>query len=478
MNDKLLSSMKRAIGGKLFFFLVQFITLMIFARIFTPEEFGIIASIQVFIIFFQLLAEVGITPAIVNEKKILNSHRDGIYTFSFLLGVLLALSFYTFSKYLTDWYDYDYDRISIVISLSIFFSSICVVPISSLIKDSKFIDIAKIDVTAELIAFIFVLIFFYRGEGVFSLAIKPLAQSFFRYFGYLKLSKATNLGRPNFGKEVQHIYGIARFALYQFLFNIINFFSRNLDTILIAKYFGSQSIGIYDKSYQLMRYPLMLTTFSINPAIQSVLTNYQGNSKYLISQHQVLTDKLMFFGILAGFFINLNGESITYTIFGKQWGEVIPLISIFSWSIPAQAVLATSGAFFQVQNKPNILALAGFVSAFFTVGAVILGVLYSNLSGIALLITLSFYINYIIVYKLMFVTCFRSKSKIFFMAQFKSILKSIPPILIYSLLRETVSYNEPYPIVELIIEVTLAITALFLNILLLRKFNNAKKKSF
>ncbi|TOD51621.1 hypothetical protein CGJ61_24420, partial [Vibrio parahaemolyticus] len=62
------------------------------------------------------------------------------------------------------------------------------------------------------------------------------------------LSNKTTLGRCKFGSEIRHFLKIAKFAGYQFAFNLINYFSRNLDTILIAKYFGVVSLGVYDKA--------------------------------------------------------------------------------------------------------------------------------------------------------------------------------------------------------------------------------------
>jgi PST family polysaccharide transporter len=39
-------------------------------------------------------------------------------------------------------------------------------------------------------------------------------------------------------------------------FNIINYFSRNLDNILIGKFAGADALGIYGRAYQLMLFPI------------------------------------------------------------------------------------------------------------------------------------------------------------------------------------------------------------------------------
>lgn len=39
---------------------------------------------------------------------------------------------------------------------------------------------------------------------------------------------------------------IFSYSAYQFLFNVINYFSRNLDKLLIGKYMGMSDLGYYE----------------------------------------------------------------------------------------------------------------------------------------------------------------------------------------------------------------------------------------
>lgn len=76
-------------------------------------------------------------------------------------------------------------------------------------------------------------------------------------------------------------------------FSFINFFTRNLDSILIGKYFGMQSLGLYDRAYQLMRYPLQLVTFALVPAIQPNVVELESRSE-VVKVHNWLIEILSF----------------------------------------------------------------------------------------------------------------------------------------------------------------------------------------
>lgn len=88
----------------------------------------------------------------------------------------------------------------------------------------------------------------------------------------------------NKGYSYSSIKKIQNYSSFQFLFNFINYFTRNLDNILIGKFLGASTLGYYDKSYKLMLYPVQNLTNVITPVLHPVLSEYQ-NQKDIIMKH-------------------------------------------------------------------------------------------------------------------------------------------------------------------------------------------------
>ncbi|EMN6211640.1 oligosaccharide flippase family protein [Vibrio vulnificus] len=436
MSRKLNSAILKSVSGRLLTYVVQFGSLAIYARLFSPEEFGVIASVQVFVIFFQMLADVGIGPAIINEDKFSDKQRDGVFSVTAILGCFLALLFFLFSYALNTFYGgYEYQKIAVFVSVSIFFSSLNVVPMTAMNKDAKFMHIALVDIVAECLSISVVCLLYLQGYGIIALAARPMVQSISRFIGVWVISNETDLGRPILGKELHHIKSILAFSSYQFGFNFINYFSRNLDNILIAKYFGMASVGIYEKSYQLMRYPLMVTTFAMTPAIQPILTKFRYNKEKVIGEHNRLTGRLLAISLPISAFIYLNSNSIILILFGKQWLSIEVLIKVFVFMIPIQAVLSTSGTFFQVMNKPRLLFVSGVISAIFNVIAIISGVILGEIKYVAFALVISFSVNFIQAYFILFKYCFIDSPKEFYLHQLKVLITFSGPIALYWLVK-------------------------------------------
>ena len=402
-DKKLVKSILHSMTGRYLVYSVQLISMMVLARVFTPETFGLFAVIQVFSFFFALISEMGFGPALVNEKSISNDMRDGIYSFTWILGVSISIIFFVASPLISWFYDNEiYNILVIPVAISIIFNTAIIVPLASYHRESKFIAIARYEAFAEIISIILVLISLNFLDPIWSLSLKPLTISFFKFLFILFGSKQTEVGKPSFGKKIGYIKTILAFSKYQGAFNFLNYFSRNLDNILVGKFFGTVSLGIYDKAYQLMKYPLMLLTFAMSPAIQPVMKEVKGNALEFERLHNKFTLYMSIVGFFAGFSVCFFSEFIVLILLGDQWLDVIPLLQILSISIPVQIVMSSSGGFYQAAGRADLLFLCGAFSFIINVIAISFGIYLSNLEMLCWLLLLAFLISFMQCYWVMF----------------------------------------------------------------------------
>lgn len=424
MTQKIvLKSLYVAVGksmiGRYAVYAIQFISILILARLFSPKQFGIVASVQVFFVFFQLIAEIGIGPALINLKSLLHRDRNGIFSFTLLVGVGLALIFALLAPSFETFYRID--RISEVVpyvAASIFFSASAIVPTASLQRDQHFFRLAHAGLIAELGSVMSVIVLFHYINPLHALASKALISSALRFMSCYWFSRKTEFGMAVPGKNILAIKPILSFSLYQFGFNFINYFSRNLDNILVARQMGAGMLGVYDKAYQLMRYPLMLLTFAMTPAIQPVISKHVGDKLMVEAVHRDFTFKLAILGLLAGAVIAFLSDFIVMLFLGPQWKSVAPIIHVLAYSIPVQVVLSTSGSFFQAMNRADLLFLSGILSAIVMVTAIIYGVYRADLIILSWSLVIAFHINFIQAYYIMYSKVFKMNVALFLKKMF------------------------------------------------------------
>jgi len=414
-KNQLYKAMSRSMVAKYTVYAVNLLSTIWLARLFTPEHFGTVAAVMVFFIFFQLISEAGLGPAVVNINELKPENRNGIFTLTILIGVVTSLLFFKLSPIITNFYRLSrLNEVIPYIAISLFFSAAAILPNAFLMRQQAFYRMAISGIFSQLASLLSAVILIKFIDPLHALASRVAFGSAVMFVFIYYFSSETDFGRPALGKKILAIKPLLKFSIYQFGFNFINYFSRNLDNILVGKYLGANSLGIYEKAYQLMTYPLMLLTHAFTPAIQPVLRQYAADIDKIEHIHRDFTFKLSLLGSIAGFAVFLLADFIVKIALGPNWTAVAPLIQVLAIAIPVQIVLSTSGSFFQTMNRPDLLFFSGFLSAIVMVTAIVYGILQKDMIAIAWALVAAFHINFIQAYFVMYLWVFKRNLTKFF----------------------------------------------------------------
>ncbi|WP_444930058.1 oligosaccharide flippase family protein [Microbulbifer sp. SSSA002] len=398
----LLKALPKSIGGRYLVYLAQLISIMTLARLFSPEEYGVFAAMQVFIFFFQIISELGVVPAIINEKEISLGLRDGVFTLTFFSGITVGVVFWLIYPFVGLLYEMSFDaRLAIPLALSVFFGSLSVVPLAILQREHFFLPIAYCEFWAEIISLMLVFVLFLFVDTILILAFRFFILSVLKFCFFWVACLKSKVGEPRFGGEFYLVRSLFKFSCNQMGFNIANFFSRSLDNLLVGRYFGASGLGVYERAYGLMRYPLMLITFAMNPAIQPVLTNSRDDLKKIEYVHNLYVRKLSLVAIIVGVGVYLYADVVVAVVLGSQWREVIPVLKILALSLPVQIVLSSSGSFFHAAARPDLLFKLGVFSCFTNCVSMGVGIWFGSIETLCWALLCSFSVNFFICYFVM-----------------------------------------------------------------------------
>lgn len=415
MNEKkkLAISIFHSVASKYIIYIAQFLTIIIVARLYTPSQLGYFAILQLLLAFFTVLTNSGLGNAIVNEGVLSKDESGGLFSFTVILGFLLSFFSYLATPTVERFYNGVAFEGFIWICFSIFIQAILILPNAFLIKDKLFYKLGVSTSIAELLSLSYLLInyFIMSRNGVEVLAEKVFVFTFLKFVFIYYFSSYSSNGAVRIGKRVGVMKKYLAFSSYQLGFSFINFFTRNLDNILIGKYFGVQALGFYDRAYQLMRYPLQLITFSLVPAIQPNIVEIKKMAS-IVNVHNWLIRVLSLISIFICFFLASASEAIVIFLFGEKWLPSAQVLFVFSFMIPSQILMSSSGGFFQACGKVNVLFWSGMISAVTNVLSIAIGIYLGGIFYVALLLLLSFSINlfqtYYCLYKYVFEVSFKN----------------------------------------------------------------------
>ncbi|GHC33365.1 lipopolysaccharide biosynthesis protein [Kushneria pakistanensis] len=370
--------------------IVQFAVTMVLARFLTPSEFGVVATVMVIIFFFNLLGEMGLGPAIIYHKELTKEEIRGLFLICIMLGMALYFVFSAGSFVAVDFFGNDiYYGVMPLIGAMILFSVLSIVPETLLRREKRFSAVAIITLISALVSGAIACLMAYQEYGVYALVWKSIIHTGMRFVLVCIYAGWRNLvGRVTF-TGFKTVLG---FSSYQFMFNFLNYFSRNSDKILISKFIGEAAVGLYDMAYRLMMLPIQNIAGIATAALQPVYSTF--GQKEVAASYNGLVNKIFFLGFFVGIYTFLFADKIIYVLYGPGWEQSAVILQCLTPFLIFQIVLATTGGIWQTLGQTKSLFYCGVFSSITSVLAIAVGVYLTNLYLVAFLLSMASILNF------------------------------------------------------------------------------------
>lgn len=373
--------------------LISLVVAGILGRLLTPEQFGVVAAATIVVSFFAIFSNIGISSAIIQHKDLTREDLSSIFSVTIWMGVILSLGFFFFSGLIAEYYRMpELADICKILSVNLFFAAASMVPNSLFYRDKKFKLLAIRSFVIQVAGGVLSVVAALAGWGIYALLINPILSSILLFIISFKEYPLHFYCFP----KLDAMCRIFHYSTYQFLFNLVNYFSNNFDKLFIGRYMGMVPLGYYEKSFRLMALPLQNLTHVIGPVMHPVLSDYQDDKSKLASSYERIVRFLAFLGFPLGAILYFAANEMTILVFGDQWGPSVPVFQILAITVGIQVVISTSGSIFQAANDTKSLFICGIFSATLNVLGVLVGIfVFDTLEAVAVCLCVTFSINFL-----------------------------------------------------------------------------------
>lgn len=306
-----------------------FITGFILMRLLTPEDFGLVAIVTVFLGFSQLFTNVGLSSSIINQKNVSKYDYDNIFTFSLMIGSIMALLMYIFSNPLASFFD-DH-RLAIlfqIASIALFISPLGAIPAAILKRKLLFKALAIINIISTFVSLGVAIVMAYYDYGYYSLIAQKLIYLTLnivlvfivsKYIPYLWFSFKNLKGHLNFGIPILGS-------------KIINYSIGNLDNFLIGKFLGTSSLGYYGRAFSIVTIPSTRIGLIINSTMFPVFSNMKNRNVDIKNSVLKLFELILYVLFLLALLYVISSRSLIQIISPDgEWDSIIPIIQALAF---------------------------------------------------------------------------------------------------------------------------------------------------
>lgn len=389
----------------------------ILSRILSAEDYGVVAVITVFSTFFITFSDMGFGPAIIQHKELTDDDIDNIFSLTVYISILLMVVFAVYSYPISAFYgDKVYIPLGQILSVSLLFNALNMIPNGILNREKKFVSIAIRTVVVYLGSAVITVILAFAGLRYYALAIQAVLTALFTFVW----NYATTKPKFHFRFGFYSVKKVLNYSGYQFAFNLVNYFSRNLDNLLTGKFMGSAELGYYNKAYTLMLYPVNNLTGVISPVLHPILSDYQKQLEVIYKKYMKIVRLLACIGLYVAPVCFLAAEELITILYGPNWGKSVVCFQLLAIAIIPQMINSSAGSIFQAIGNTKLLFANSCINTGITVVAIIVGVFGGkNIHALSLCVAIAYLFH--------FATAFTMLIKMGFKYKMSDFVKELVP---------------------------------------------------
>ena len=330
---------------------IQFLVMIIMARLLTPKDYGLVGMVAIFIAVAQSLVDSGFSQALIRKQNRTETDNSTVFYFNIVVGVLLYFILFAIAPWVADFYDSpELTALMRVVCLSVVFNSLVVVQRALLTVNIDFKTQAKASLTAAIVS------------GVIGIGMA--------YFGFsywaIVAQQLVNLGlntlllwifahwRPRWTYSWSSFRELFTFGSKLMVSGLLDVIYRNMYLLVIGKVFTASSLGHYTRAHQFAEFPSSNLTGIIQRVTYPVLCQIQNDDERLalIYRRFLRVSAFFIFPLLVG--LSAVAEPFILLLLKEQWLFASTLLQIICFGMMWYPIHAINLNLLQVKGRSDL----------------------------------------------------------------------------------------------------------------------------
>jgi PST family polysaccharide transporter len=156
-------------------------------------------------------------------------------------------------------------------------------------------------------------------------------------------------------------------------FSVVNYFARNLDNMLIGRFWGSQALGFYAKAYQLLLLPLDQVSYPLTTVAVPALSRLNSEPERYRRAYLRILEKIALVTMPGIALMAVTADWVVAIVLGPKWAEAARIFKLLGLAGVVQPAANSIGWLFITQGRMRQMFKWSFVGTSITVASFIVG---------------------------------------------------------------------------------------------------------
>jgi teichuronic acid exporter len=371
LKDKTVSGLIWSFAEKFSSQLITFIVGIVLARLLSPEEFGLVGMLAIFISISQIFIQSGFNQALIRKKDCSDADYSTVFYFNAAVSLVLYLLLVLSAGFISDFYEEPVLKPMIrVLALALIINAFTIVQQTMVVKEIDFKVLTKVSLVSSVGSGIVGILLAVFGFGVWALVYKMLAQYLIRAIMLWALSK----WKPLLVFSKQSFKVMFSFGGRLMVLGVIDTVYQNVYFLIIGKYYSAAQLGLYTRAEAFKDLPVKSLSGIVESVSYPVLSQIQDDVEYLRNAYRRLIKSTMLLTMLLMFGLSAIAPDLTVLMLGTEWylaGEYLQVLCFAGIFYPINALNAN---ILKVKGRSDIILNLGIVKKIVAIPVILLAI--------------------------------------------------------------------------------------------------------
>lgn len=313
---------------------ITFLSTVILARMLTPDDFGLIGIVTIFIAFAQIVVDSEMGGALLKKPTVTNADYSTLFYYNLVVSILIFLLLYFTAPLIADFYSEEaLTDIIRIISLTIIIHAFRVTQRIMIFRDLNYKIYAIINLVSGIVSLGVAILIAMEGYGYWALVWMQIVLAVMHVVCmqiYNRFIPSLTFSRESF--RYQFSFGISLLGS-----DTTRTIANNISTNIIGKISSMQFTGYYTQVGRITNFCQNSITTMMDQTIFPMMARMENPLKVLNVYHRllwILSAGLLLVTVLFLVF----AELIIRIVLGEEWMSTTEIFRILAISIPPASI--------------------------------------------------------------------------------------------------------------------------------------------
>lgn len=308
---------------------ISFVANIILARLLTPDDYGCIGLLTIFIVVAESFVYGGFASALIQKKSPTQVDYSTVFYWNIFVSLIFYVILYIVAPYIGDFYNIpllsDVLRVQGII---IFIHAFSIIQLNLLRKQLLFKKLSFIQIISTTLSVIIAIVLAYQGCQVWALVVQQLLCAFITT---VILWYSSNW-RPIFCFSLKSFKELFGYGSYLLLSDLLNNIYDNIQGLLIGRKYSSIDMGFYTQARKLETVPTQSISYVVGQVTFPVFAKLQNDKQQLYVAVRKSIRLMNYLNFPLMILMIVVADSLFIVLFSEKWIDSVPYFRILCLS--------------------------------------------------------------------------------------------------------------------------------------------------